>query len=442
MWPISPLKAIARICWTLFALLVPAQAQRPLSEPVSLWGSLVSGPHQVGFHSTFEIDHGRRDRPWSMDRERCITEANELLRRSPNMPPRAGACGNSADGKEQAGLAGFRPLLLAIWYPASGPSSPRMRLRDYTDLPLTPELSPFATRLKTFSEVTAKESVLGKKATSISKAEQFAFDELFQMPTQAFRDAPAAPGRFPLVIYHPGAAGSFDENVILFEFLASHGYVVISSAYQTNTVHVSNDVDLVPRSIRDMQFLMQAASKLPYVNATKSAGVGHSAGAHTLMQWIGEIDCPLAAMVSLDTTLEYTPRNFAGHKELRQTLEKMEKPTIPIMLFASAERRPNFTTFDGFLQRAPRYEAAVSHLRHTEYISQGAMRAALPSNDDAGRNSSPSSMRDSYDQVCLTIRRFLDLVLKSDDYAQDVLRPSSALAVPPSSMTVRYKAPR
>jgi Chlorophyllase enzyme len=317
-----------------------------------------------------------------------------------------------------------------------------MQLRDYTDLPLTPGFPDFAVRLKQFSETTAKESVFGRNAASITQSELLAFNKLFQMQSHAYRDAPAAPGRFPVVVYHPGAAGSFDENTILCEFLASHGYVVLSSAYQTSTLHVSNDVDLTSRSIRDMQFLMQAASKLPNVDVTKVAGVGHSAGAQTLMQWIGEVDCPLTAMVSLDTTVEYTPRDYAGHKELRQALENMEKPTIPVMLFASAERRPDFTRFDKFLQRAPRYEVAVPYLRHSEYISQGAMRAALPYEDVAERKSSTASMRDSYDQVCVTIRRFLDFVLKSDEKAEAVLDQSTALHSSPLPFKLRYKAPR
>jgi hypothetical protein len=191
-----------------------------------------------------------------------------------------------------------------------------------------------------------------------------------------------------------------------------------------------------------MQFLLQAVSNLPYVDVTKVAGVGHSAGAQTLMQWIGEADCPLRAMVSLDTTLEYTSRNFPGHRQLRRTLESLEKPTIPVLLFASTERRPDFSTFDQFLQRAPRYEVAVSHVRHNEYISQGAIRAALASPDIAERKSSVTSMRQSYDQVCLTIRHFLDLVLGSDENAQTAFNPSAALATSPSSLKVRYKAPR
>jgi hypothetical protein len=91
-----------------------------------------------------------------------MADFNERLRRAPNMPPRAAACGDPPGYQEQAKIIRFRPLLLAIWYPASGPSS-RMQLRDYTDLPLIPGFSDFAVRLKQFGETTAKRAVLPKK---------------------------------------------------------------------------------------------------------------------------------------------------------------------------------------------------------------------------------------------------------------------------------------
>lgn len=426
---------------TALAALFPVDAQKQITEPTSVWGNLVSGPYQVGFRSYVELDYGRRDRLWSVERERCIAEFNELLRRSTNLPLHAPACDDLPPGKKELSSATrFRPVLVAMWYPALATSS-RMQLRDYLDFSSPSKFSDFAVRLKQFSETTAKETVFGKRESSTTPAELLAFNELFRTQSHASRDAPTAPGRFPLVIYHPGAGGSFDENAILCEFLASHGYVVLSSAYQTSTRHVSNDIDGPPRSIRDMQFLLQVASKLPYVDITRVAGIGHSAGAQTFLQWVGEADCPLTAMVSLDTTLEYTPRNFPGHKELLQELEKKEKPTIPIMLFASTERHPDFTKFDSFLHRAPRYEITVPYLRHNEYISQGALRAALLDHNVAGQRSSLAKMRSSYDQICLAINRFFDLVLKSDEDVDTLLNQSDPTSSS-SSLKMRYKAPR
>ena len=338
-------------------------------------GNLPRGPHSVGFRSYFKYDSGR-------------------------------------------------PILIAIWYPAT-PAPTRMKYRDYLDIPHTKELGEFALGLRKYSETIAKETVFHKKVELIGRADQSFVDRQLERPSQAYRDAPATAGHFPVIINHPGAGGSFDDNVLLFEYLASHGYVVISSAYQTSTAYVSNNMNGTHRSIRDMQFLLQAVGELPYADIHKIAGLGHSAGAQILMQWIGQPDCLLDALVSLDTTLEYTPRNFPGHKELRLKLESLGRPSIPVILFASAERKPNFGTFDTYLQNAPRYQVSIPHLKHDDFISQGAARALLPDPaENVGR---------SYDVVCSTIKLFLDSTLKSSASATAALKASPA---------VRYRPPR
>lgn len=410
------------------ALVFPSHAQKRPAGPVRLWGGLVLGPHHVGFRSYFELDHGRRDLPWSVQQEECNRQVVELLHSSPEAAiTLPGACTTTPLPEKQAKLA-FRPVLVAIWYPAST-SLFRMRLGDYLNVPRTHASSDFASRLEQFSERTMKETLFGQHDSTTAAAQNQAIRKLLRLQTRASRNARASAGRFPVVLYHPGAAGSFDENAILCEFLATHGYVVISSAYQTSTLHVSNDAQEPGQSIHDLRFLMQTASKLPYVDITKVAGVGHSAGAQTLLRWIGEVECPLRAMVSLDSTLEYTPRDFPGHKELRQRLEAMDKPSLPVMLFASAERAPDFTTLDGFLAHAPRYEVTVEHLRHNEYLSQGAMKSALTSGKAADK------MRAGYDRVCVTTKLFFDYVLKGDEKARIALTGSVA------GVEVRYRAP-
>jgi hypothetical protein len=47
----------------------------------------------------------------------------------------------------------------------------------------------------------------------------------------AVKDAAPAEERFPVVIHHPGLSGVADDSSVLCEILASHGYVVLCSAY-------------------------------------------------------------------------------------------------------------------------------------------------------------------------------------------------------------------
>jgi hypothetical protein len=47
--------------------------------------------------------------------------------------------------------------------------------------------------------------------------------------TQAVRDARAAPGSFPILVYGPSRDGMSYENSVLMEYLASYGYIVVAS---------------------------------------------------------------------------------------------------------------------------------------------------------------------------------------------------------------------
>lgn len=58
---------------------------------------------------------------------------------------------------------------------------------------------------------------------------------LVASPYGAIRDAPAAPGSFPLVAFSHGNQGVRDQSVFLTEGLARKGYVVVSPAHVGNT---------------------------------------------------------------------------------------------------------------------------------------------------------------------------------------------------------------
>ena len=95
---------------------------------------------------------------------------------------------------------------------------------------------------------------------------------------------PAIDSRFPLVIYHSGAQGSFEDNAVFCEFLASHGYVVIGSAFQDVTGRTLA-VDGSKGSARDLEFLIAHARRQPNVDWQKIGLVGHSLGAQAILMF-------------------------------------------------------------------------------------------------------------------------------------------------------------
>ena len=129
-----------------------------------------------------------------------------------------------------------------------------------------------------------------------------------------------------------------------------------------------------------------------------------------LLQWIGAPDCPLRAITALDTTLEYTQASFEGHRSVRRALAELRPPRTAVLLVASAERHPNFRTFDKYLRWADRYEASVHGLTHDDYLKHGIMRAFTGLRHPM--NADQETLQQSYEAVCGTVLSFLNASLK------------------------------
>lgn len=383
----------------------------------SLWNHLKPGPYPIGFRSSIEVDYSRRELTY------------------PQLP--------------STKLPNFRPILVAIWYPAAEASTMSMKYSDYLDTPALPEWLEFSQRLKQFGQETAQKTLFKKENLPLSQEELSSFNQIFQERSRASRNVLAAQKRFPVIFYHAGAGGSFEENAVLFEFLASHGYVVVSSAFQANAMHVSNNMHFEHTEANDLRFLIQYSSQLPFVDIQKSAAIGHSAGAQFLLKFIGDRTSILQSMVSLDTTLEHTYSKLI-QKEIRpfqkfrerfvKQLGELTPPAVPVMLFSSLRADPNFSIFDPYLKNSSRYEVILPDMRHDDYVTHGVLRSVLPSSNP-GEEKELTGIRQSYDNLCRLTLLFLDSVLKGHREAEQLLKNDPNQSGP-SAFSVRYRAPQ
>ena len=224
----------------LSALLIVGYSDAPAGRngPLpSLWGDLKPGPHAVGFRNTWERDFSRR--------------YNTVF----------------DDGTSHASGKAPRPILVNIWYPAreiegSRPMPHRDYLRtDAADL----QLAKFASKLAEYERTIICKEVMGKEPKALSEPERARLETLLDTPTACHRDAPPLAGRFPLVVYHSGAQSSYEDNAVFCEFLASHGYVVVGSAFQDAAGRFF-DMGSGDGSARDLEFLIAYGGRLPNVD--------------------------------------------------------------------------------------------------------------------------------------------------------------------------------
>jgi predicted dienelactone hydrolase len=107
-----------------------------------------------------------------------------------------------------------RTLVTEIWYPAANEARrmPKNKYSDFIPGGVTPEIDE-----------------LIKKTYKMSAAEM---DKIYW--NEAHRNAPVRKGRFPLVVFSHGNGGSRNQNTFWCDYLASHGYIIVSADHTGN----------------------------------------------------------------------------------------------------------------------------------------------------------------------------------------------------------------
>jgi pimeloyl-ACP methyl ester carboxylesterase len=373
---------------------------RAVAQAPPLWGKLPPGSHAVGFQSGWQLDYVRR---YNMTFD---------------------------DGTSYAAGKGPRPILVNRWYPAVVAADARkmphgMYLNVRTD---DPALAKYAARLAEYERSVIAKEVMGKPLKDLTKAESALLDEFFDTPTACVRDAAPAKGNFPLVIYHAGAGSSFEDNAVFCEFLASHGFVVLGSAFPQGSGQSFN-TDNREGSHRDLDFLIAHVRQLPNVDSKHIGLIGHSAGAQASLTYCARAGCPIDAVVSLDTTQDYRGVKDPLWSFTPQMVKNASEFTSSVLMTAGPQA---FFELADLLRNAERHYLTIDHLDHNDYIAQGGIhreRMVRLRRDDPGQDTKARAeeeaelpmVRESYRALCVNVLRFFEAKLKDETAAQKFL---------------------
>jgi dienelactone hydrolase len=306
-----------------------------------LWGELEKGKFSVGFKTKWALDYSRAYN---------TTFSDETAYTQTKAP---------------------RPILINIWYPASDSSAKKMTQGEYLNfLSSRPQLVKFSKELADYERDIIAQEVVKKEEKEFDDDEKHLFEELLSTPTAAVKNAKEQIGKFPLIIYHSGLGSSIEDNSVLCEFLASYGYVVISSAFQEASGDSFN-IDAGENSRADIRYLIDYARRLPNVDWNKLALMGHSAGAQAVNIFQALGNSAADALVSLDTTQDYRPLSVNIWKHMTDVvLNKYKIPNMKVPTLVVAGRTAIFEMFDK-LKDSDRYYLTTQNMRHNDYISQG-----------------------------------------------------------------------
>ena len=243
-----------------------------------------------------------------------------------------------------------RILSAAMWYPIEDPQPARpltlAQLLQLTERPGAPHFG------REFMERRAAWEKGGVAAEAIERH--------LQQPTRAFLDRPAASAITHMIILAPMPLSPLFSNYVLAEFLASHGYLVISfQPFGWGANMMDTGVADVAEQVQDLRFIRAwAMDRFPDMEGVGL--VGHSWSGLVALATAGE---PwVKAVVSLDGSEEY------WRDVIRTFLDQQGgHPGAPYLRIQQPEAA-DFGLFEN-LRHPSAYRLSLPHLSHSAFGS-------------------------------------------------------------------------
>ena len=302
-----------------------------------------------------------------------------------------------------------RPMQMLVWYPAERGGRP-LTYRDYMDT--MPTEDDFARSPADISRATQK------RIDDFAGQRRDALLHDINRPMSAVRNARPASGKFPVVIYAPSFSASAMENADLCEYLASQGYLVLSSAsLGARTRSMSSDLEGLEAQAGDIAYLIGYASSLAQADIARVAVVGFSWGGLANVLSAAKDD-RIQAIVSLDGSVRGTREFVDGGKDAAKyvTPARVAIPMLYVgrrpMTFEEVNRREidSRYSFMNEMKYSDVYIVTLLPMKHMDFSSY-ALRV------------SPDGQFGDYtrDEIALAhswamryTRHFLDAYLKKD----------------------------
>jgi pimeloyl-ACP methyl ester carboxylesterase len=228
------------------------------------------------------------------------------------------------------------------------------------------------------------------------------------------------------------------ESTVLWEYLASHGYVVATvPQFGPDLARHGLSFTLEDLGIqqRDVSFALSHVRRLPYVDARHVGVVGHSSGGVVGLLLASE-NTSVAALVSLDGSITTED----GRDLLAQASWDPRSMRAPVLNVYAAEKRGlTFSVLDS-LVRADRYHVTVDRATHFDFQNWPLYAVLTGVPDPRGESVRPSEHgRDVYVAAARLTRHFFDAVLKGDDRVLKALKAEEVPSfVPDGLVQVQY----
>ncbi len=377
-----------------FAFLLTATST--FGEKPPLWGGLEPGPYGVGFKTIELFDYSRTFQP-----------ARDYF-------------GTPIEGETA------RPIQICYWYPAVDTNGTAMTYGEYS--------FPYPADSRLFALLSSLQNRdIGSIYARIGNNQGLA-SQIMNYELRAIRDASPARGVFPLIVYHGSENGGYNQNVVLCEYLATHGFVVATThtvgGATVNATEQASDVEAVTR---DKEQAVATMRGLEFVNTEKLGLIGYNYGVTTA--FIHQMrNFAVNAVATLHGKEVVGDGEWAAlYKSNSYDPKRMRVPWLqlwPSQFVVNPDPNP-----DGGMRYCRLYSAYVPSVRPAEFSVYGIISAV------AGIDTTRTIEEASKAQAVLGeyLRRFFDATLNDNQASLDWLGPRPGSVGQVGEGTVFYR---
>ncbi|MBU0755165.1 MAG: alpha/beta fold hydrolase, partial [Planctomycetes bacterium] len=343
------------------------------------WGDLVFGEHEVGFR---------------------LLEATDLSRTYYL---------SRLSGNESSESGIGRDLRIYLWYPAAPSDAPHLAFKNYAEL-AADDFGPPCHTIQV-GDLTIDPAIpLAKGFTGQDLA------DLMNRRTAAKQEVDPASGSFPLIVFGQGLYyESPITHAILCEYLASHGYTVVTCPLVgTHSRFVRlNNVDLETQ-VRDLEFAMAQAASLPFVDSDGPGLIGFDMGGMAAV--VLQMRNPgIRALATLDAGILFGHFSELPNSSPNYDAKKLQVPWIHLtqnrFIDANLHLLEDQSLF-GTGVYADRYLIGVKNAEHVNFTSYALARMERQVPSYWGPLGSDAE--GLYRTICLYLLNFMNGYLKAD----------------------------
>jgi len=241
------------------------------AQPSKYWGQLTQGDYKVGYQDTIIF--------------------------------------NPSHPYELNDYKGHKPYFVNMWFPLTNKTGNRIKYREYLTFDSISEIQSLIDSIQSvqynaFISWGVTYDLNKWENASFSQEKQYLAKEMLEQKLNVFKTNQFPEIQFPTIIYHHGNGGISFENSVLFEFLASHGYVIISADYHWPDLRLSLYTHKSDLSLDDVDFIAKFSESLPFTNHQNLTYIGHSWGGGVALRLNQKNNPQFKHYIIFDSTIE------------------------------------------------------------------------------------------------------------------------------------------